>query len=417
MNSAILEIGRALSVTALLLAQSLPVQAGDLSGRVELSFQSSNAASDSATVLFGGPDHQDVLGDLRLRWSHDWGDISAEVHYKLSVQAGPGVGISEGIAALSPNPPPANFLELSRTTTNGSDQALEHRIDRLSLTYSTPNLVVRVGRQALSWGAGTVFHPMDLVAPFSPTTRDTEFKPGVDMAYAQFLLNDGSDVEAIVVPRRSVPGGPATWEASTFGLRYRTTMGDTGAEFILARDHGDTTAGLGLSGDLGGASWNVELVPTWLSSGDVRTSGLANISTGISAFGRSALVFGEYYHNGFGVAGTPASLGALPPELTDRLQRGQVFSLSQDYFAIGLTVAWTPLLTLSGGAVFNLDDNSSMTTIEANWSLSDNANLIAGAILPTGAAGSEFGGIALTTGSPIYARPESSVYIRYRQYF
>ena len=417
MKSVAHEIGRAITAVVLLLVQSLPGQAGELSGRVELSFESATAPSDSATALFGGPDHDAFLGDLRLRWSHDWGDVSVEIHYKLSNRSGPGVGISEGLAALSPAPPPANFLDLSRTTTNGSDQTTEHRIDRLSLTYTTPNIVVRVGRQALSWGAGTVFHPMDLVAPFSPATRDTEFKPGVDMAYAQFLLSDASDVEIIAVPRRTVSGDPATLDASTFGLRYRTTIGDTGAEFILARDHGDATAGLGLSGDLGGASWNVEVVPTRLSTGEIRTSGLANISAGLPVLGRSALVFGEYFHNGFGVAGTPAALSTLPADLADRLQRGQLFSVSQDYLAMGLTVAWTPLLTLSGGAILNLNDNSSMTTIEANWSLSDNSNLIVGAIIPTGDAGSEFGGIPVSPGNPIYARPENTVYIRYRQYF
>ena len=98
-------------------------------------------------------------------------------------------------------------------------------IDRLAVTYTTPDLVVRVGRQAITWGSGLVFRPMDLFDPFSPTATDTECKPGVDMLYVQRLFADGSDLQFILAPRPAREGGPVTADASSAALHVHTTVG------------------------------------------------------------------------------------------------------------------------------------------------------------------------------------------------
>jgi hypothetical protein len=403
--------------TAGVLAVAAPAQAADLSGRVELSYGNVTAPADSLNAALGSPEYPELFGDIRLRWQHRWNDFSAELHYKMTVENGQGVALSDALARLAPTPAPGNYFNLTKTVTNGVDRRVTHQIDRLSFSYSTPSLVVRGGRQALTWGAGMVFHPMDLVAPFSPDTTDTEFKPGVDMLYLQWLMADGSDLEFITVPRRTVPGGPATVDASTFALRFQTTFGDLGAEMILARDHGDTTAGLGLSGALGGAAWNAEIVPTRLANGTTRTSGLANISTALTLFGRSGFGFAEYFHNGFGMPGPGLTLSGLTPELSDRLSRGQVFNVSPDYLAAGLSLELSPLVTLRGNAIYNIDDQSYLTAAEVNWSLGDNTNLIAGVQSPGGARGTEFGGLAVNVNGAPYAVPPAKVYVQFRQYF
>ena len=392
-------------------------QSGDFSGRAELTYRAASSPADSVAAAFATASYQDVLGNLRLRWHHRWGAVSAELHYVLTARSGPGAGNDAALAALAPAAPPGNLFTLSQNITSTTNQRISHRIDRLSLTYSTPTFVMRIGRQALTWGAGTAFHPMDLVNPFSPAQRDTEFKPGTDMLYLQWLFESGADLEAIAVPRRAVAGGPISGNASTYALRYRTSFGDLGVEAIMARDHGDTTAGLGLSGALGGAAWNLELVPTRLSNGTTRTSGLANISTATMLFDRPALVFAEYFHNGFGMAGSPVSAATLPPSLRDRLLRGQVFTTSRNYLALGARLEISPLWNISGSSIFNLDDGSHLAVAELNWSLSDNSNLILGAQIPAGARGSEFGGLSLSGIGAPYLTPEKSIYLQYRQYF
>lgn len=397
--------------------QPAPGIAGDLSGRVELTYHAAASPANSIAAAFGHANTNGLASNLRLRWQHRWGDVSAELHYQLSAETGSATSLRKLLGAGAPPPPPGNLFKLEQTITNTSDTVLTHKIDRLSFSYSSPSMVARIGRQALTWGAGTVFHPMDLVAPFSPDARDTEFKPGADMIYLQWLMKNGDDVEFIAVPRRGVPGGPVTMAASTFAMRYRTTVGDLSAEMILARDHGDTTAGLGLSGALGGAVWNIEVVPTRQANGLVRTSRLANISTALQLFGHTSLISAEYFHNGFGMDTAGLALDSLTPALSDRLARGQVFNLGQDYLSLGLSMEITPLISASAGSIMNLNDQSSFTTAQLNWSLSDNANLIVGAQLPGGASGTEYGGLPATGSGPPYATPEKSVYILFRQYF
>ena len=300
---------------------------------------------------------------------------------------------------------------------DSSDVLLTHEIDRLSLGYSAPDFVVRAGRQALTWGSGLVFHPLDLVDPFEPNAVDTEYKPGVDMVYGQYLFENGSNLEAIAVPRAATYNTTPTWEDSTFALRYSAWFGDLGTVATLARDRGDTVVGLGLSGPLGDATWNVELMPTFVTGGGTRISGLANISTGFMLGEHNATAFVEYFHNGFGVGGSGTPLDQLPADLTARVNRGQLFTTSRDYVAAGMTVEATPLLTVSPSAIVNLNDFSVNLAAQANWSLSDNTNLILGANVPLGGPGTEFGGRALTAGSNTYARPATTAYVQLRQYF
>ena len=406
------------AAAAAALALAAPgASAGDLGGRIALGFSHSSAAADSQSALIGGTERSDTMLDARLIWEHRKGAFSAELHYDYTLLDGPGADIDRAIRAMMPPAGPGNLFTLQATLQDGAGRHAEHRIDRLWLGWSGPSLVLRAGRQAITWGAGTAFHPMDVIAPFAPTATDTEYKPGTDMLYAQWLMPSGADLEAIAVPRRAMPGGSVSADASTFGLRWRGEIGAFGLEAIAARDRGETTAGLGLSGALGGASWNLELVPTWPAAGAARMSALANISTSIPMAGGSALLSAEYFHNGFGTETAGLSLDALPPDLAARLQRGQLFTLGRDYLALGGSIPLSELTSLRLGSILNLGDGSSIHTLELNLSLSDNTALQIGARLPAGARGTEFGGLPLSGGTAPHLGPDRSIYLTLRQYF
>jgi hypothetical protein len=258
---------------------------------------------------------------------------------------------------------------------------------------------------------------MDLFDPFGPTATDTEYKHGVDMLYVQRLFADGSDLQFILAPRPSRADGPATVDASSAALHFQTTLFGHGTTLLLARDHGDWVTGLGVNGALGGATWNVELVPTVLKAGGVRVSGIANISDALTLFGRNATVFAEYFRNGFGVAGQPFDLASLPPDLVDRLARGQVFDTRRDYLAGGATLEVTPLLDLSPTLIVDLNDGSVLALAAATYSLADNVTLAAGVQAPIGRARTEFGGLPLTPSSPVSLAPPGQIYLQLRRYF
>jgi hypothetical protein len=101
---------------------------------------------------------------------------------------------------------------------------------------------VRVGRQALTWGSGLVFRPMDLFNPFSPTATDTEYKPGADMVYVQQVFADGSDLQLIVVPRPPRRGAGPSSDAEFRAAHLQTTIAGHPTTWLLAHDHGDWVA-------------------------------------------------------------------------------------------------------------------------------------------------------------------------------
>ncbi len=162
--------------------------------------------------------------------------------------------------------------------------------------------------------------------------------------------------------------------------------------------------------------WNVEIIPTFEMAGPTRISALANISGATTLFGRNATWFAEYFHNDFGVA-SGAALDSLPPDLADRLARGQVFNAGRDYLAGGMTLEVTPLLSVSPSLIVNLNDWSFDAAVEAKRSLSDNLDLIAGANLPIGPDGTEYGGLPITGGATTYATPAATAYAELRQLF
>ena len=51
--------------------------------------------------------------------------------------------------------------------------------------FATDHVVMRFGRQAITWGNGLVFNAMDIFNPFDPAAVDKEYKTGDDMIYGQ----------------------------------------------------------------------------------------------------------------------------------------------------------------------------------------------------------------------------------------
>ena len=410
---------RALSAIALLL-YGTPAWADDaVHGRVELGYRYSFENSGSLSALLGEETRNDALGDLRLTWEPRWGAWDFAIHYQLAADAGdtPALAARRNALGILPSPPPPTWWNLSDTFVDNGQVTATQRIDRLSIGYTGSHFVLRFGRQALTWGSGLVFHPMDLFDPFSPTAIDTEYKPGTDMLYAQWLFDDGSDLQFVMVFRPTRVGGEPASNAGSVALHYRATLAGLQTTWLVARDRRDWVAAAGIDGALGGATWNVEVVPTFVHDGPALTSALANISDAATIFGRDATMFAEYYRNGFGLSGRHYALTDLPAPLIDRLLRGQVYDTGRDYLAAGVMLQWTPLLQIAPTAIVNLDDGSVYAVAQTTWSLKQNLNLVAGVQLPIGPAKTEFGGIPLAGDTPPYDEQPGTLYAQLRQYF
>ena len=66
------------------------------------------------------------------------------------------------------------WFDLTHELTNEGKNATLLRLDRVNIAYTGDKTVVRFGRQAISWGNGLLFTPMDIFNPFDPAAVDKE---------------------------------------------------------------------------------------------------------------------------------------------------------------------------------------------------------------------------------------------------
>lgn len=376
-----------------------------LGGHGKLTLTGRSLPADSAFRDLFGERTAAMLGEIRMNGRVRRAGVTIDADYQL-------LGLSSDRLET---PGPADIavgglfgpfasddrrlFDLTREISRGADTTLVHRLDRLVVTYTTERFVLRAGRQALTWGRGYFFAPMDIVNPFDPAAIDTEYKPGDDMLYAQALFDDGDDLQFALVARRDPQTGDAEYGESTAALKYHGFAGAYDFDLLAADVHGDATLGGGFGRALGGAQWNVDVVVTD-SDGETVVQAVSNLAYSWVFADRNMTGVIEYYFNGFGQrAGrySPAELESNPA-LVDRIARRELYTLGRHYLGATLTVELTPLLTLSPVVLANVGDPSGLIQLIANLSLSDNVVVIGSVDLPTGADGTEFGGIA--SGAP-----------------
>ncbi|NNK31795.1 MAG: hypothetical protein HKP02_01645 [Xanthomonadales bacterium] len=269
-----------------------------------------------------------------------------------------------------------------------------NRLDRLSVGYTTERTAWRFGRQAISWGNGLVFNPMDVFNPFDPAAVDKEYKTGDDMLYGQYLFSNGDDLQAVAVVRRNPQTGRVEQDRSSLAGKYHGFLG--GGEFdLLAAEHvGDRILGLGGNVSLGGAVWRGDL--TWTRTGrDDVWSAVTSLSYSWTWGGKNVSGLIEYYYNGFGQAGGAYSADELldNPDLLRRLERGELFTLARHYLGASATVELSPLLLVIPNLFLNLEDPSALAQLVVQYDWKQNLLLLGALNLPIGPNGTEYGGI------------------------
>jgi hypothetical protein len=359
----------------------------------------------------------DLEGDLRLAFSADAGPWSFDVDYQLFALYGDSIewtrdtNPAELLVGRLPNDD-RRLMRLTDVIRDEGKGALLHRLDRLSVKYSSEKTVMRLGRQALSWGNGLFYSPMDLVNPFDPAAIDTEFKAGDDMLYAQYLRDNGDDVQGAIVVRRDLVTGDVDSDQGTVALKYHGFRGDAEYDLLVAEGHGDTVFGIGGIRSIGGAIVRGDVVVTDTTD-QTRVQLVANLSYSWVWGGRNVSGAVEYYFNGFGQHegqyGLPSLAGNA--DLLARLARGELFTLGRNYFAGSLLVEMSPLWTLTPTLLANVDDTSALLQFVTQYSLSDDMTFLGSVNLPLGSNGTEFGGIDagvqdtyLSTGASLFAQ-------------
>ncbi|MGB7451414.1 MAG: hypothetical protein WBM36_04725 [Lysobacterales bacterium] len=376
------------------------------------------------SVLHGisGGSLQDHNFEVRLKASARRERLGFEAHMQfITVHSDTLFGFRDLPGLLYPGTDVINddrrWFNLTHALHDKGKNATLVRLDRLTVGYTGDKTVVRFGRQAISWGNGLLFTPMDILNPFDPAAVDREYKTGDDMLYGQYLLDNGNDVQAVGVVRRNPVNGDIEYDQSSLAVKYHGFWGSNEFDVLLAEHYGETVLGLGASTDRGGAVWRADLV--WNDTGsNYVISGVAGVSySGVSA-DRNWTGFLEYYYNGFGMADGDYSAAALAenPELLKRLARGEVFNLGRHYLGASVTVEMTPLLNLTPNMFINLTDPSALAQLVLSYDWKQDIQLLAALNLPIGPDGSEYGGID-SVRPGLYISTGPSLFVQLAWYF
>ncbi|NND47760.1 MAG: hypothetical protein HKN55_08880 [Woeseiaceae bacterium] len=387
-----------------------------------LFFLSAAAAADDNAAQFGGhtkfaltsqayPDQSvfrdlvgsntlDVSGDLRLNLEHSMRRWSFDAAYQVLVLNGDSIELGRalpgGTDIFFPGLPDDSrrLFDLTKVMRDSDKTIVLHRLDRLTLGYTSEKSVIRVGRQALSWGNGLFYAPMDLVNPFDPAAVDTEYKGGDDMLYLQYLLDSGDDVQGAYVARRDLVSGDLKTNEATAAVKYHGFFGEVEFDLLLAQNYGDTVVGLGVSKSLGGAILRGDVVVTDADA-DTFVQLVTNLTYSWNWFDRNMSGAVEYFFNGFGQRSGRYDSGSLAnnPDLVNRITRGELFSVGRQYLAASVMIEMTPLWGLTPTVLANVSDPSGLFQLVTNYSVSDNMAFLASINVPIGPKGSEFGGI------------------------
>jgi hypothetical protein len=402
-------------VLVLLLLLSAAAGADELKtefgGHTKLRIEALAYPEDSVFTDFVGRQSVDALADMRLTMKARSGRWSFDGAYQL-------VGMNAETLRFNPLPDDRRRLfDLSHVISQGTESALLHRIDRVSVGYTSEKAVVRLGRQALSWGNGLFYAPMDLVNPFDPASIDTEYKLGDDMLYLQYLRDSGDDVQAAYVARRNLVSGDVDSGEATFAMKYHGFAGEGEYDVLVAESYGDTVMGLGLSRSIGGAVWSADLVLTDTQL-DTTAQFVTNLSYSWNWADKNMTGVLEYYFNGFGQQDgqyDTASV-ALNPDLLNRLLRGELYAVGRHYIAGSIMIEMTPLWMLTPTVLANVGDPSALLQLVTSYSLADNMTLLGSVNVPLGPQGTEFRGIGAVVPGRYLSR-DAGVFFQFAWYF
>jgi hypothetical protein len=287
------------------------------------------------------------------------------------------------------------LFDLTHVFTDSGKTALLQRLDRLSVGFATDHVVMRFGRQAITWGNGLVFNVMDIFNPFDPAAVDKEFKTGDDMIYGQVLQNNGNDLQGVMVFRRDPITGDVESDQGSLAFKYHHMGPNFEIDALAAQHYGDTLVGIGANVSIGGGVLRGDLVVTDTDDGTI-PSLVTSWSQSWIWGGKNISGLAEYFYNGFGQSDgcySPICL-ADNPELYKRIARGELFNLGQHYLALSAMIEVTPLFLLTPNVFINLQDPSALAQLVFSNDLLQNLQLWSAVNIPLGADGTEFGGAA-----------------------
>jgi hypothetical protein len=377
-------------------------------GQLKASFYGTDYDNDSIQSEFENGHWFDTDINLRIKSRTFFTDnISFDCHYVLSGSKGdsihateffsdqyPGTYISQ-IFQNSFDSDDSRIVDLSSEIKTGNDYSIHHRLDRLNLSIESDFGKAVIGRQAVTWGNGLLFNPMDIINPFSPYDTERDYKKGDDLAYFETFFKRGDDLQLIYSPRRDVQDGKIKFSESSLGIKYHLILENMEFDFMAAKHYNDNLAGIGFVGTVGNAVLRSDLIYSFVDH-DIRDdffSFIVNIDYSWVWFKKNFYGLIEYYYSGLGV--DEYSKAYTDKDLSERISRGDVYGLGENYLSSSLRIELNPLLNFSFTAIANLNDPSYLLQPGITWDVAENFEITIGSNIALGKKNHEYGQIQI----------------------
>lgn len=309
------------------------------------------------------------------------------VHYEQIAEINPLLG-GQAFFEIGDRP---GLHSLSWSIDRSDRLAWRHEIDRLQIQGRFSWGDVTLGRQAIGWGVGLLWEPLDLLTGFSPVQIDREYRLGVDAARLLVPVGPFTEVDLVYVAY----GTP--FDEQVAAGRWRTTFAEQQLDvgLVAGKFFEDAVLGALAVTEVAGFGVHSSLNLTHHYGDDVGPADFARWVIGADRrFPHDVLAVVEYYLNGWGASSPDGYLARLG---SDRVRRGEVYNVGRHY--LGFAVDWEahPLVHLLARGQCNLTDPSAQLGPALTISLSNEAQLEAGAYFSVGESldglelGSEFG--------------------------
>lgn len=145
--------------------------------------------------------------------------------------------------------------EFLNETPDDSYTRLVYEFDRAVYRWRSEQTTLSLGRQAIEWGSGRFWQPLNVFGAFAPTDLDTDYKQGIDAATLQWYPSAFASLTTAFVP------GPADDNASkdSAAAYYRGLVGDqTELSLLAGQVLGNNLLGVALESDWAGIGWRIE---------------------------------------------------------------------------------------------------------------------------------------------------------------
>jgi hypothetical protein len=258
-------------------------------------------------------------------------------------------------------------------------------LDRFFATLHAPPVDISLGRMPINFSVMNLFTPNDFFAPFSATAINKVYKPGVDALRVSLATGSLGSLEVVGALGSDEDGEPALDRCSLVGRASLVRWSFQWA-VVGGRLAGRSVVGGSLQGDLGRVGIRSEGhvgFPDPSATGTFRdASAYVRIAAGLDVpfSWRNAVVGADYLFLSDGAEGPAGYLLRAASLFPDDL-----VYLGRHYVGMNAGGEILPILRMNLMGLINAGDGSGLAALMLLWNVLDEADLVAGVLVPWGA--------------------------------